>query len=148
MTFEQANDWIAKDKSKGSTAFCVSEDGSELYVAEHAPFSVPQAPPIVMTSAWDIKTMTLLKNHHDGKHLSWWFVMYHTTPEMLMYLSIAYNSVHNPEFKASQEELDALMSNFDASWKEAWGNDEKALLGGDDERVTDMCRPFREGETK
>lgn len=146
MTFEQANDWIAKDKSKGSTAFCVSEDGSELYAAGHAPFSMPQAPPIIMTSAWDIKTMTLLKNHHDGKHLSWWFVMYHTTPEMLMYLSIAYNSVHNPDFKASQEELDALMNNFNVSWKEALGHDKETLLG-DDERVTDLCRPFRK-ETK
>ena len=144
MTFEQANDWLGKDKSKGSTAFCVSEDGSELYVAEHAPFSMPQAPPIIMTSAWDIKTMTLLKNHHDGKHLSWWFVMCHTTPEMLMYLSIAYNSVHNPDFKASQEELDALMNNFDASWKEAWDHDKETLLGDGDERVTDLCRPFRE----
>jgi hypothetical protein len=108
---------------------------------------MPQAPPIIMTSAWDIKTMTLLKNHHDGKHLSGWFVMYHTTPEMLMYLSIAYNSVHNPEFKASQEELDALMNNFDTSWKEAWGNDEENLLGDGGERVTDLCKPFRE-ETK
>ena len=67
-----------------------------------------------------------VKNHHDGKELPGWFVMYHNTPEMLMFLSIAYNSVHNPDFKASQEELDALMNNFDASWKEAWGHDVKA----------------------
>lgn len=43
--------------------------------------------------------------------------------------------------------LDALMNNFDASWKEAWGHDKETLLGDDGERVTDLCRPFRE-ETK